>query len=246
MYERECVAWMRSKDVSKDPEHIAVFDDTADFIIEYTKDLRSGDYCIFQAVKDYMGSVRPFTMIVAKYHDDFDVIYWCQDLIPTFTFEFWEGDPMLQALDRLSTRLLLSINTGEKLIWKLEDHADMQICPDWKYMSALSVLNKIACIKKKIVTHRGVPADYLREFLIKQLSNLYCYVPAERIPDFEGAVVLVERGGLCSPRLKLEGTVYTSYIQDVASIEQGQLYKIVFPYRNTLSPKEDSNEDHSE
>ena len=228
MYERECIAWMRSIDASKAPEHTTVFDDTADFIIEYTKDLRSGDYCIFQAVKDYMDCDRPFTIIVAKYHDEFDVVYWCQDLIPTFSFEIQEADPtLLQILDRVQTRLLMRKDIEDKLIWKLEDAADIQICPDWKYMSALSVLNKIACIKKRIITHRGIPADYIREFLIKQLSNLYRYVPAESIPDFEGAVVLIERGGMCSPRLKLEGTVLTSYIQDVASIEQGVLYKML-------------------
>jgi len=224
MYERECIHVMSATDASPSEDRSAVIDDTANFIIETTKDLASGEYVIFQSDVRYMNDNRPFTMIVAKYRDGFDVAYW---LNSWGTFVFRMSEEELIDVSRVS-RIMPTKLICTHLYWELHDSVDKSVCKDWKNMSALSVIKNIASVQERIIIHREVPADYMKEFLVKQLTDSYRNLHRPLSKDIFGTVVMIEKGGMASSRLNFKhSTVLLSYFEGVGSIEQGALYKIL-------------------
>lgn len=224
MNEHECIHVMSATDASPSEDCSAVIDNTAKFIIETTKDLESGEYVVFQSDIRYMNDNRPFTMIVAKYQDGFDVAYWLNSW-GTFVFRISEGE--LLDVSRVS-RIMPTKLICTHLYWELNDSVDKSVCDDWEHMSALSVIKNISSVQERIIIHREVPVDYMKEFLVKQLTDSYRKPHRPLDKDIFGTVVMIEKGGLGSPRLNFKrNTVLLSYFEGVGSIEQGALYKIL-------------------
>lgn len=224
MYERECIHVMSATDASPSEDCSAVIDSTAKFIIETTKDLASGEYVVFQSDIRYMNDNRPFTMIVTKYHDGFDVAYW---LNSWGTFVFRMSEEELIDVSRVSRIMPVKLICAH-LYWELNDSVDKSVCKDWENISALSVIKNISSVQERIIIHREVPADYMKEFLVKQLTDSYRKPNRPLDKDIFGTVVMIEKGGMASPRLDFKrNTVLLSYFEGVGSIEQGALYKIL-------------------
>lgn len=223
MYERECIRVMSATDASPSEDRSAVIDNTANFIIETTKDLASGEYVVFQSDVRYMNDNRPFTMIVAKYHDGFDVVYWLNSW-GTFVFRMSKEEPI--DISRVSRKMPIRLLCSH-LQWELNDSVDESICKDWEDMSALAVIKNIACVQERIIIHREVPVDYMNEFLVRQLTDSYRNLHRPLSKDIFGTVVMIEKGLMESHRLNFKrNTVLLSYFEGVGSIEQGRLYKI--------------------
>jgi hypothetical protein len=215
---------MSATDASPSEDRSAVIDNTAKFIIENTKDLASGEYVVFQSEVRYMNDNRAFTMIVAKYHDGFDVVYWLNSW-GTFVFRLSKED--LVFVSRVS-RIMPTKLVCSHLQWELNDSVDKSVCKDWKDMSALAVIKDISCVQERIIIHREVPADYMNEFLVRQLTDVYCKPNRSLDKDTFGTVVMIEKGLMESHRLNFKrNTVLLSYFEGVGSIEQGRLYKIL-------------------
>lgn len=224
MNKHECIHVMSATDASPSEDRSAVIDNTAEFIIETTKDLASGEYAVFQSDIRYMNDNRPFTMIVTKYHDGFDVAYW---LNSWGTFVFRMAEEELIDVSRVS-RIMPTKLICSHLYWELNDSIDKSVCKDWEHMSALSVIKDISCAQERITIHREVPVDYMKEFLMKQLTDSYRKPNGSLDRDIFGTVVMIEKGGMESHRLDFKhNTVYLSYFEGVGSIEEGALYKML-------------------
>lgn len=234
MYERECIHVMSVTDASPSEDRSAVIDNTAKFIIENTKDLASGEYVVFQSDVRYMNDNRPFTMIVAKYHDGFDVAYWINSW-GTFVFRMSKEEPInVSRVSRIMPTKLICTH----LYWELNDPVDKSVCKHWEEMSALAVIKDISCVQERIIIHQEVPADYMNEFLVRQLTDVYCKPNRSLDKNMFGTVVMLEKGLMESHILNFKrNTVLLSYFEGVGSIEQGRLYKMLRSGEPSVSHK---------